>query len=108
MPITEEISAEELAQLFYRYHETLAPEFKCEPEKETSRLWQLAPRQERKLMVATARLVLRELAERELQSETTSGQLTSPAPAALPSRREKPVRQGSHDTLGEEGKECGC
>jgi hypothetical protein len=110
MPTTEEISAEELAKLFYRYHESLAMDFECEPESEISPLWELAPRNERKLMVAAARLVLLELAERHPESEiaAVTATTTPTYQATLPGRGQKLVRHRASDTLGEEGKECGC
>jgi hypothetical protein len=108
MTSTEEISAEELAKLFYRYHESLATDFECEPENEISPAWELAPRNERKLMVATARMVLLELSERHPESEIAQATATSSPQIRLSSRGPKAVQRRRGGELGEEGKECGC
>lgn len=63
------ISAEELAKLFYQYHQTLAPIFECE-SGERAASWEQARSKERKLMIATARLVLSDLCSMGKQSET--------------------------------------
>jgi hypothetical protein len=57
----EDVSPEELAQLFHHYRGALAHDFDCQSEDAKSS-WDHAPQQERKLMVAAARLALLELA----------------------------------------------
>jgi len=111
MPTTQAISAEELARLFYSYHESLVTDFACAPEGETLRLWELAPRDERKLMVATARLVLLELSERHPGTKPAPAAATAAASSsrATPtSEAQKPGGSRGSEPLGEEGKECGC
>jgi hypothetical protein len=71
MSIEQTISAEELAKLFYQYHQTLAPIFECETS-ETPASWDAARSKERKLMIATARLVLSDLASLGKQRETAA------------------------------------
>jgi hypothetical protein len=71
----QDVSAEELAKLFYHYQGALAHDFNCRGDKETSEpassspsfssslsTWDHTPPQQRKLMVAAARLALLELA----------------------------------------------
>jgi hypothetical protein len=60
MSVEQTISAEELAKLFHQYQRTLAPIFECEGEN-TKAAWEEARPKERKLMIATARLVLSDL-----------------------------------------------
>jgi len=61
----QDVSAEELAKLFHHYREALAHDFGCSGGEEPS--WDRAPQQERKLMVAAARLALLELAAEPAQ-----------------------------------------
>jgi hypothetical protein len=58
------ISAEELAKLFYSYRDTLASDFGFQSSEGCISWEQILP-EHRNLMVASARLVLRELAERQ-------------------------------------------
>jgi hypothetical protein len=53
----DQISAEELARLFHQYRRTLAPIFECE-ETAYAADWDSTQPSERKLMIATARLIL--------------------------------------------------
>ncbi len=65
-----DVSAEELAKLFHHYRAALAHDFDC-PTGEKATLWDHTPQQERKLMVAAARLALLELATGAAQSNTS-------------------------------------
>ena len=56
------VSAEDLAKLFHHYHEALAHEFHGRVCREADFSWEQAPQNERKLMIAAARLTLLELA----------------------------------------------
>ena len=58
----EQITAEELARLFHQYQRTLAPIFDC-ANAPIDADWDEAGTQERKLMIATARLVLSDLVD---------------------------------------------
>ena len=60
MLTAQEYSAEELAKLFHHYRNALAEDFEC-TEYPHSIIWERAPENERKLMVAAARLALLEL-----------------------------------------------
>jgi len=64
METTKNISAEELAKLFYSYRDTLASDFGFQSSEGCVSWEQIIP-EHRNLMVASARLVLRELAERQ-------------------------------------------
>ena len=71
----DQISAEELARLFHQYRRTLAPIFDCE-EASYAAEWEAAQPRERKLMIATARLILSDFGCRckssRRESSTTS------------------------------------
>ncbi len=64
MQTPQNISAEELAQLFHRYRDELASDFGFQSSEGCISWEQILP-EHRNLMVASARLVLRELAERQ-------------------------------------------
>jgi hypothetical protein len=64
MQTIQDISAEELAKLFYIYRDTLASDFGFQSSEGCVSWEQIAPEQ-RNLMVATSRLVLHDLAERK-------------------------------------------
>jgi hypothetical protein len=64
MQTIQNISAEELAKLFYGYRDTLASDFGFQSSEGCISWEQILP-EHRNLMVASARLVLRELAERQ-------------------------------------------
>ena len=56
------VCAEDLAKLFHHYHEALAHDFHGHASRQADVSWQQAPQNERKLMIAAARLTLLELA----------------------------------------------
>jgi hypothetical protein len=58
----QEISAEQLAELFHHYHQALAPDFGC-AEKTGSEAWEEVPQKEKSRLIAAARLALLELGE---------------------------------------------
>jgi hypothetical protein len=62
MSTIQDVSEEQLAKLFHHYREALAHD--CDPHgvKQETSSWDRAPQNERKLMVAAARLALMELA----------------------------------------------
>lgn len=66
MSTIQDVSAEQLAKLFHHYQEALAHD--CEPRKDVEgSSWDRASQNERKLMVAAARLALLELATTSAQ-----------------------------------------
>ena len=56
----QEVSPEQLAQLFHHYHQALAPDFGC-ASNSTPDAWERVPQQEKGRLVAAARLALLEL-----------------------------------------------
>ena len=61
MSSLQSVSAENLAKLFHHYHESLAHDFNGQAAPEVAATWEQAPQNERKLMIAAARLTLLEL-----------------------------------------------
>jgi hypothetical protein len=88
----QDVAPEQLAQLFFHYRETLAPDFECAPaESGFDPCWEAVRSKERKLLVAAARMVLLEL------TNTARG------------LEDGDKDQASHGRVeGSEGKECGC
>jgi len=73
MSTIQEVSAEQLAKLFFNYHEALAHDC-CdnngtEHQKPEASSWERTPQHERKLMVAAARLTLLELSTTPAHSQ---------------------------------------
>lgn len=68
MSSIQDVSPEQLARLFYHYREALAGDFGC--HKGDGLAWDRAPQDERKLMIAAARLALLELATATAQDTT--------------------------------------
>ena len=62
MSTIQDVSAEKLAQLFHDYREALAHDGRDRGITNESSSWDRTPQNERKLMVAAARLALLELA----------------------------------------------
>ncbi|MFI5114006.1 MAG: hypothetical protein ACHP7J_02595 [Terriglobales bacterium] len=59
MATIQNVQPEELARLFHQYQEMLAPDFDCKAE--SSPCWEKTPSNERRLLIAAARLTLDEL-----------------------------------------------
>jgi hypothetical protein len=57
----QEVSAEELAKLFHHYQGALFEDYHALHKEGTPQSWEQVPQNERKLMVAAARLALLEL-----------------------------------------------
>ena len=57
----QEVSAEQLAELFHHYHQAIGPDFGCE-NKSNAEAWEQVPQQEKSRLVTAARLALLELA----------------------------------------------
>jgi hypothetical protein len=80
----EDVSAEELAKLFHHYRGALAHDFDCQSDEEgvsSSASWDRTPQQERKLMVAAARLALLELAATPAQAGANRPYFAKPGEA---------------------------
>jgi hypothetical protein len=76
----QEVSAEQLAQLFHHYHQALAPDFHCasQPHAEA---WEDVPQQEKSRMVAAARLALLELSATVCEQEDSRKYFAKPGEA---------------------------
>ena len=57
----QEVSAEQLAQIFHHYNQALEPDFNCESTP-NGHTWERLPLTEKSRMIAAARLALLELA----------------------------------------------
>jgi hypothetical protein len=57
----QDVSPEQLAELFHHYHQALGPDFGCAGGRPISASWNEVPKQEKSRMVAAARLTLLEL-----------------------------------------------
>ena len=62
MSSIQNVSAEDLAKLFHHYHEALEHDFHGHASRLAEVSWEEAPQNERRLMIAAARLTLLELA----------------------------------------------
>jgi hypothetical protein len=94
----QDVAPEYLAKLFFHYREALAPDFPCAPATHHAEgsCWETVHGNERSLMVATARLVLLELACLAHRSqEADAGSVDKNQP-------------GTGRFEGSEGKACGC
>jgi hypothetical protein len=76
----QDVSAEELAKLFHHYRGALAHDFDCS-NGEAASAWERTPQQERKLMVAAARLALLELATSPSPNKKTREYFAQPGEA---------------------------
>ena len=81
MSTIQDVSAEQLAKLFHNYREALAHDCERSGSKENASSWDHAPQQERKLMVAAARLALLELATTPTQSRPSRKYFAKPGEA---------------------------
>jgi hypothetical protein len=61
MSLIQEISAEQLVRLFHHYQSALTHDFSGYTKEDPSASWETAPENERKVMIAAARLTLLEL-----------------------------------------------
>jgi hypothetical protein len=75
----QNVSAEKLAKLLHHYRGALAHDFAAEEEASSS--WDRTPQNERKLMVAAARLALLELATAPAQPNTDRKYFAKPGEA---------------------------
>lgn len=75
------VSAEDLAKVFHHYHEALAHDFHGHATREAEVSWEQAPQDERKLMVAAARLTLLELAANAEETQSNRQYFAKPGEA---------------------------
>ena len=76
----QEVSAEQLAELFHHYHQALAPDFGSHVHS-TQNSWQDIPQQDRSRMVAAARLALLELGSIDRERENSKRYFAKPGEA---------------------------
>lgn len=81
MSTIQDVSAEQLAKVFYHYREALAHDGNGRDVKEEYHSWDGAPQNERKLMVAAARLALLELATTPVQRDPARKYYAQPGEA---------------------------
>jgi hypothetical protein len=76
----QEVSAEQLAQVFHHYHQALEPDFNCE-NKPDGQTWERLPQTEKSRMIAAARLALLELAATATAHEDSRRYFAKPGEA---------------------------
>ena len=76
----QEVSAEQLAELFHHYHQALAPDFGADTQS-MQHSWNDIPQQDRSRMIAAARLALLELGSTESHREDSKRYFAKPGEA---------------------------
>jgi hypothetical protein len=76
----QEVSAEQLAELFHHYHQSLAPDFGCTITGNND-AWERVPQQEKNRLVAAARLALLELSSTENERDDSRRYFAKPGEA---------------------------
>jgi hypothetical protein len=77
----EDVSPEQLAKCFYHYHEALAQDLGAASNGEGGSCWDRASQQQRKWMIAAARLALLELAAAPAHSAPSRPYFAEPGEA---------------------------
>jgi hypothetical protein len=65
----QEVTPEQLAELFHHYHQALAPDFGCATNSNPEG-WERVPQQEKNRLVAAARLALLELTSTQSEHDS--------------------------------------
>jgi hypothetical protein len=76
----QEVSAEQLAELFHHYHQALGPDVGC-ASKPIAEAWEQVPQQEKSRMVAAAHLALLELVSTASEREDSRRYFAKPGQA---------------------------
>lgn len=76
----QEVSPEQLAELFHRYHQALTPDFGCASTC-SNEAWERVPPQEKNRLVAAARLALLELSSKENEKDGSQRYFATPGNA---------------------------
>lgn len=76
----QEVSAEQLAKLLHHYHHALGPDFGCASDPLTEP-WERVPQQEKRRLVAAARLALLELNSTATEREDSRRYFAKPGEA---------------------------
>jgi hypothetical protein len=75
-----EVLPEQLAELFHHYHQALAPDFSLGP-KATPETWDQVPTEEKRRLIAAARLALLELGATAREQEDSRRYFAKPGEA---------------------------
>ena len=112
MCVEECISPEELAQLFHRYHGVLTG---CFDGRTATAPWDQVDAHQRRLLIATARLVLSDLAAKQQAGEAQEAREDEPAddheaqPASTPATRNNGADPANRRYYAKPGQaEWGC
>jgi hypothetical protein len=76
----QEVSAEQLAELFHHYHQALASDFGC-VDSSNAEVWERVPQPEKSRLVAAARLALLELSTADKERENSRRYFAKPGEA---------------------------
>jgi hypothetical protein len=76
----QDVSAEQLAELFHHYHQALGPDFGC-TSKPNTEAWEQVPQPEKGRLVAAARLALLELVSTSKEREDSRRYFAKPGEA---------------------------
>jgi hypothetical protein len=76
----QEVSAEQLAELFHHYHQALGPDV-GRASKSNTEAWEQVPQQEKSRLVAATRLALLELASTAREGEDSRRYFAKPGQA---------------------------
>jgi hypothetical protein len=76
----QEVSPEQLAELFHHYHQALGPDFGCTTQS-VPEAWEQVSTQERNRMVAAARLAILEVASTDDEPEDRRRYFAKPGAA---------------------------
>jgi hypothetical protein len=76
----QEVSAEQLAELFHQYHQALGPDFGCTSHS-APESWDHVSQQERNRMVAAARVAILEVASTTTEPEDPRRYFAKPGAA---------------------------
>ncbi len=80
MTSIQEVSAEQLAELFHHYHQVLGPDFGTD-NGVNNEAWQDIPEQEKRRLITAARLALTELASEVGEQADNSHYFAKPGQA---------------------------
>ena len=73
----QDVSPEQLAELFHHYHQALAPDFGCSTTR-NNESWERVPQPEKNRLVAAARLALLELSSKENEKDDSRRYFANP------------------------------
>jgi hypothetical protein len=76
----QEVSPEQLAELFHHYHQALASDFGC-VDSANAEVWERVPQREKSRLVAAARLALLELSATDKERENSRRYFAKPGEA---------------------------